>query len=667
MPKRTPDPRAAPPDFLATRGPEQQTPRAVNDDAEPGEWSLEKSAELYQINRWGAPYFRINDAGNVEVGADPSAVVDLLELTRDLEARGLDLPLLIRFSDVLAHRIEHINSCFAKAIAEYEYPGSYRGVFPVKVNQQKHFIDEVVRYGKPWRFGLEAGSKPELLIALSAMDAEQGLIICNGYKDRAYIETALLAQRFGKTVLVVLERSEELDHAFAAMETTGIRPALGVRAKLSSRGVGRWNTSTGDRAKFGLSVAEIVEVVDRLAEREMLDCLQLLHFHIGSQISSIIPLKNALREASQIYADLAKMGAQMGYLDVGGGLAVDYDGSRTDFHASMNYDEQEYAYDVVSEVKEACDKQGVPVPTLVSESGRAVSAHQSVLVLEVVGTNVVRFDEQPTDPGEGAHRVLEELYETWENVKPKNLQESLHDAQQGKEEADSLFKFGYFTLRQRAEAEKLYWHCLDRITRVAETLKKKSVPEEVQALEELMSAIYYCNFSVFQSAPDVWAIGQLFPIMPIHRLGEEPTERATLADLTCDSDGKIDRFIDLEDEKRALELHSRRPGERYFLAMFLNGAYQEILGDLHNLFGDTNAVHVRLEEDGYEVTSVVYGDSVREVLGYVEYDPQAMVERVRVQAEKARRNGLITVENVRLLMRHYEESLRGYTYLTDDV
>lgn len=634
------------------------------DDGEPEGWTLEQSAELYQINRWGAPYFRINERGNVEVGASENATVDLHELTRDLEARGLDLPLLIRFSDVLAHRIEHINRCFAKAIEEYEYPGTYQGVFPVKVNQQRHFIDEVVRHGKPWRFGLEAGSKPELLIALSAMDAEQGLIICNGYKDRAYIETALLAQRFGKKVLVVLERSEELDFAFAAMEKTGIRPSLGVRAKLSSRGVGRWNTSTGDRAKFGLSVSEIVEVVDRLAERDMLDCLQLLHFHIGSQISSIIPLKNAMREAAQIYADLAKMGAQMGYLDVGGGLAVDYDGSRTDFHASMNYDEQEYAYDVVAEVKEACERKGVPVPTLVSESGRSLSAHQSVLVFEVVGSNEVRSNGQPTDPGEGAHRVLEELYETWENVRPKNVQESLHDAQQGKEEADSLFKFGYFTLRQRAEAEKLYWHCLDRITRIAATLK--SVPEEVQELEALMSAIYYCNFSVFQSAPDVWAIGQLFPIMPIHRLGEEPTERATLADLTCDSDGKIDRFIDLEDVKHALEVHARRPGERYYLAMFLNGAYQEILGDLHNLFGDTNAVHVRLEEDGYEVASVVYGDSVREVLGYVEYDPQAMVERVRVQAERARRQGLITVENVRLLLRHYEESLRGYTYLTGD-
>ncbi|MGE0791213.1 MAG: biosynthetic arginine decarboxylase [Sandaracinaceae bacterium] len=637
----------------------------MDDDPQEPVWNRQKSADLYQINRWGNPYFRINAAGNVEVGVEPGPTVDLYELTRDLEARGLDLPLLIRFTDVLGHRIRHINECFGKAIAEYDYKGAYRGVFPVKVNQQRHFVDEVVHFGKPWKFGLEAGSKPELLIALSAMEDDGGLIICNGYKDRAYIETALLAQLFGKTVLVVLERIEELDHAFAAAEKTGVRPALGVRAKLSSRGVGRWNTSTGDRAKFGLSVTEIVQVVDRLAERDMLDCLQLLHFHIGSQISSIIPLKNALREAAHIYVELAKMGAKMGYLDVGGGLAVDYDGSKTDFHASMNYDEQEYAYDVVAEVKETCDRVGVPVPTLVSESGRAISAHQSVLVMEVVGKNEVRFEEPPVEPGKGAHRVLEELFETWQNVRAKNLQESLHDAQQGKEEADSLFKFGYITLRQRAEAERLYWYCLDRITRIAGT--QKTVPEEVSTAEDVMSAIYYCNFSVFQSAPDVWAIDQLFPIMPIHRLHEEPTERATLADLTCDSDGKVDRFIDFEDVKHALEVHPIKQGERYFLAMFLNGAYQEILGDLHNLFGDTNAVHVRLDpDDGYEVTSVVYGDSVKEVLGYVEYEPQQMVERVRLQAERARRQGLITIENVRLLMRHYEESLRGYTYLTGE-
>jgi arginine decarboxylase len=630
-------------------------------------WTTQRSAELYQIKGWGQPYFRINAKGRVEVAPDPTrpdASVDLYELTHDLEARGLDLPLLIRFSDVLEDRIRKLNQCFERAIREYEYDGVYRGVFPVKVNQQRHLIDEVVRHGAPWKFGLEAGSKPELLIALAASKEQGGLIICNGYKDRAYIETALLAQRFDKTVIVVLERIEELAFALEAAEKTGIRPALGVRAKLSARGVGRWKGSAGDRAKFGLTAAEIVRVVDTLAEREMLDCLQLLHFHIGSQISSIIPVKSAIREAANIYVELAKMGAKMGYLDVGGGLAVDYDGSKTDYHASMNYDEQEYAYDIVSEVKEACVKSGIGVPTLVSESGRAISAHQSVLVFEVVGTNEVRFAGEPESPGSNAHRVLQELYDTWKGILPKNLQESYHDALQGKEEAESLFKFGYLTLRQRAQAERLFWHCCAKIQ--ANTARLRRVPEEIQDLEDLMAAIYYCNFSVFQSAPDAWAIGQLFPIMPIHRLDEEPTVRATIADLTCDSDGKIDRFIDVEDVKHVLEVHPVADGERYFMALFLNGAYQEILGDLHNLFGDTNAVHVRVIDGGYEVSSVVKGDSVREVLGYVEYDTEEMVERVRLQAERAQRAGLISIEQVKLLMRHYEDALRSYTYLTSD-
>lgn len=631
-------------------------------------WTIERSADLYQIKGWGQPYFRINPAGRVEVAPDPTrpeATVDLYELTQDLEARGLDLPLLIRFSDVLEDRIRRLNQCFERAIREYEYEGVYRGVFPVKVNQQRHLIDEVVRHGRPWKYGLEAGSKPELLIALAASQEPGGLIICNGYKDRAYIETALLAQRFDKTVIVVLERIEELKFALDAAEKTGIRPALGVRAKLSAKGVGRWKSSAGDRAKFGLTAAEIVRVVDTLAERDMLDSLQLLHFHIGSQISSIIPFKNAMREAANIYVELAKMGAKMGYLDVGGGLAVDYDGSKTDYHASKNYDEQEYAYDVVSEVKEACNKAGITVPTLVSESGRAISAHQSVLVMEVVGTNEVRFGGEPEAPAPDAHKVLHGLYETWKGILPKNLQESYHDAVQGKEEAESLFKFGYLGLRQRAQAERLFWHCCEKIMRNRTRLRR--VPEEIQDLEDIMADIYYCNFSVFQSAPDVWAIGQLFPIMPIHRLDEEPTVRATIADLTCDSDGKIDRFIDVEDVKHALEVHPVPDGERYFLGLFLNGAYQEILGDLHNLFGDTNAVHVGVIEGGaYEVSSVVKGDSVREVLGYVEYDTEEMVERVRLQAERAQRAGLISIEQVKLLMRHYEDALRSYTYLTTD-
>jgi len=632
-------------------------------------WSIIKSSDLYQVRGWGEPYFSVSERGTVLVTPDPEKpgrTIDLYELVGDLEARGLDLPLLIRFSDILKDRIRRLNECFHKAIADYGYPGTYRGVFPVKVNQQKHLIDEVVEFGQPWQYGLEAGSKPELLIALSAISDPNGLIICNGYKDRKYIETALLAQRFGKTVIVVLERPEELDIALEAFEKTGIRPCLGVRAKLSSRGVGRWKNSAGDRAKFGLTVSEIVEVCDRLGAAQMLDCLQLLHFHIGSQISSIIPIKNAMQEAANLYVELAKLGAEMHYIDVGGGLAVDYDGSKTDYHASKNYNVQEYAHDVVAAIQESCTKANLPCPVIISESGRAVSAHQSVLVFEVVGTHEVRTDEA-ADPGPKAPTVLKQLWETFLGIQPKNLQEAYHDAQQGKEEAESLFKLGFLSLRERGQAERLFWGCCAKIAATARRLKR--VPEEVAELPEQLAAIYYGNFSVFQSVPDSWAIDQLFPILPIHRLDEEPTVRCVVADLTCDSDGKIDRFIDVEDPKQVLEVHKVRADQPYMMAIFMAGAYQEILGDLHNLFGDTNAVHVRLSEDiedEYEVSHVVKGDSIHEVLDYVEYVPSVMVERMRLQAERAKREGRITVDQVKLLLKHYEESLGSYTYLTDD-
>lgn len=637
------------------------------DDEHESRWTIQKSADQYQIRGWGHPYFTINDAGHVQVVPDPERPqhgIDLFELVNDLDARGLELPLLLRFSDVLKDRIKRINECFTKAIAEYDYKGVYRGVFPTKVNQQKHFIEEVVEFGAPWRVGLEAGSKPELLIALAAEQEPGGLVICNGYKDQKYIETALLAQRFDKTVIVVLERIEELEFTLRAFKKTGIRPCIGVRAKLGAKGVGRWADSVGDRAKFGLTTSEIVEVVDKLAERDMLDCLQLLHYHAGSQLSSIISVKNAIREAANIYIELAKMGAQMKFLDVGGGLAVDYDGSKSDFHASKNYNIQEYAYDIVAAIAEACTKAEITHPTIVTESGRAIAAHQSVLVFEIVGKNEVRFGT-PQDPGPKAHKVLRQLYETYNGIQPKNLQEAYHDASQNKEEADSLFKFGYLTLRERAQAEKLFWACCERILEAAKKLKR--VPDEVVQLEQMMAAIYYGNFSVFQSIPDSWAIDQLFPIMPIHRLDEEPTVKTTLADLTCDSDGKVDHFIDIEDVKRVLPVHVFQEEQRYFMGIFLNGAYQEILGDLHNLFGDTNAVHVRLDgEGGYELGHFVKGDEIREVLSYVEYEPGAMIERVRRQAERARRQGLITFDQVKLLMKHYEDSLGSYTYLTAD-
>ena len=625
-------------------------------------WNIAKSAELYQIRGWGEPYFRISDKGRIEVRPDPTRdrAIDLYDLVNDLEARGLALPLLIRFSNILDDRIRLINDCFARAIAEYQYGGAYQGVFPVKVNQQRHIVEEVVRYGRKYRYGLEAGSKPELLIALSAMHKSDGLIICNGYKDSKYVETALIAQRLDKTVLVVLERIEELDVVFRASERLGIKPQLGVRAKLGAKGIGRWADSAGEGAKFGLTAAEIVDVVDRLAERNMLDSLQLLHFHIGSQVSSIIPVKNALREATRFYVELAKMGAKMGYFDVGGGLAVDYDGSKSDFHASMNYAVQEYAYDVVAAIQDACTHGGVPPATIVSESGRAVAAHQSVLVFDVLGSNETKFPE-PTPPDKGDHHVIHELFETYKNIMPKNLQEAWHDASQAREEANSLFKFGYLSLRDRARAERLFWHCGQKI--LAAGRRAKFVPEEIQEVEKVFSTIYYCNFSVFQSAPDTWAIDQLFPVMPIHRLDEEPTEQARLADLTCDSDGIIDHFIDVEEVRRSLPVHSIEGPDRYVMAIFLLGAYQEILGDLHNLFGDTNAVHVRLSEESYQVAHVIKGDSMNEVLRFVEWDPEQMVEKVRRQAETALQAGRIDVRQMKLLLDHYEESLRSYTYL----
>jgi len=625
------------------------------------EWSVRQSASLYQIDGWGNPYFRINDKGHVEVCPDATdRSIDLHALSLDLEARGLDFPILIRFSNILEHRIRLLNGCFQRAIDEYSYDGVYRGVYPVKVNQERHLVDEVVQFGKPWSFGLEAGSKPELLIALSSMGDTDGLIVCNGYKDLKYIETALIAQRFDRTVLIVLERIEELDLVVKASERLGIRPTMGVRAKLSTKGMGQWSDSAGDRAKFGLSTSELVDTVDRLSQIGMLDCLQLLHFHIGSQVSSIIPIKNALREAARTYAELVKMGANMRYLDIGGGLAVDYDGSKTDFAASRNYDVQEYAYDVVSTIQTACKDASIKPPTIVSESGRAVVAYQSVLVIEVLGTNHVKFPE-PTPPGSDAHFLLRELYDNYKNVQPKNLQESWHDASQAKEEIQSLFKFGYLGLRDRAHGERLYWHCCSKILQQAR--RSSFIPEEIQNLERMLSAIYYCNFSVFQSAPDTWAIDHLFPVMPIHRLDEAPTVQGRLADLTCDSDGIIDHFIDVEEVKNVLDLHEVRVGERYFLAMFLNGAYQEILGDLHNLFGDTNAVHVHLSDSGYEIGHVIKGDSMTDVLRYVSYDPALMIERVRQQAERAVNGGRITLQQMKLLLAHYEESLRGYTYL----
>ncbi len=624
-------------------------------------WSTERSRDLYQVQGWGQPYFAINDKGHVEVRPDPSRdqTIDIFELTARVAERGLDLPILLRFPDILHHRIRLMNESFEHAIAEYDYKGVYRGVFPIKVNQQRHIVEEIVEAGKPWRYGLEAGSKPELLIALSEMDDEDGFIICNGYKDSGFIETALIAQRFDNTVVIVLERPDEVKTVIEASERLGIRPVLGVRSKLASKGMGRWADSAGDRAKFGLTTPQIIAVVDELARHDMLDCLQLLHFHIGSQVSSITPWKNALREAGHIYTELANMGCKMGYLDVGGGLAVDYDGSKSDFHASMNYTVQEYANDVVTGIQSACDQESIPHPTIVTESGRAVVSYQSVLIFSAVSETRVQLNIEK--PDEDAPKLLHDMWDTLEGIVPKNVQESWHDANQGLEEARSLFRFGYLQLRELGAAETLFRACAEKI--VAKMKNRARIPEELANIDELFGNIYYCNFSLFQSAPDIWAMDQLFPIMPIHRLDEQPTCKARLADLTCDSDGIIKGFIDVEDVKPALEVHECIPDEPYLMGMFLIGAYQEILGDLHNLFGDTNAVQIRLTDNGYSVSDVIKGDTVAEVLTYVQYDAEKMIERVRKQAERTHSEGRMTLEQMRMFMQHYEEAMRSYTYL----
>lgn len=652
---------------LSSSSPAAPSPEKVPAKA----WTIESSEELYRINGWGEPYFSINAAGHITVSpkGDRGGSLDLFELVNALKQRNLGLPLLIRFSDILQDRIERLNACFAKAIARYNYPGVYRGVFPTKCNQQRHLIEDLVRFGKPHQFGLEAGSKPELMIALAMLDTPGALVICNGYKDREYIETATLAQRLGHTPIIVLEQIEEVELAIEASRNLGIQPILGVRAKLSAKGIGRWGTSAGDRAKFGLTVPEIIKAVEQLKAAGMLDALQLLHFHIGSQISAISVVKDAIREASQIYVELAKLGANMKYLDVGGGLAVDYDGSKTNFHASKNYNMQNYANDVVAEIKEACEERNLIAPTLISESGRAIASHQSVLVFDVLGTSEVVSD--PPEPAEEKeHLIIRNLYETYHAIAAENYQEAYHDAAQFKEEAVSLFGFGYLSLTERARAERLYWACCAKILEIVR--QQDYVPDDLEDLEKIMASIYYVNLSVFQSAPDTWAIDQLFPIMPVHRLDEEPTRRATLADLTCDSDGKIDQFIDLWDVKSVLELHPLKrksevtPSayEPYYLAMFLNGAYQEIMGNLHNLFGDTNAIHIKLTPKGYQIEHVVKGDTMKEVLGYVQYDSEDLIENIRRRSEQALQENRITLQEAQLLLQNYERSLSGYTYLS---
>jgi len=621
------------------------------------------AVELYNVHGWGHGFFTINCKGDIEVNpAGPgSTAIDLKDLVEDLQNRGLRLPILIRFSDILKTCVDRLFASFQHAIADNEYTGRYRGVYPIKVNQQRHVVEELLGFGAPHGLGIEVGSKPELLVALAVQENPDALILCNGYKDRAFIETALLAKKLGRQVIITLDRIGELTNVIAASRELDIRPVLGVRARLSTRGAGKWVESTGDRSKFGLTADQLVSVVERLRAEEMLDCLQLLHFHIGSQITAIRAIKDALREGSRVFVELWAMGAPMRFIDCGGGLGVDYDGSRTNFHSSMNYTLEEYTSDVVSQVAETCNARGVPHPDIITESGRALVAHHSVLVYDVLGTNEILIGQVPPSCGEDEHSQIQQLYETYEGISRKNFQEAYHDALQAKEEATTAFNLGILDLRARARAEQLFWACCEKILKIVRDVPY--VPDDLEGLERNLSATYYCNFSLFQSVPDHWAVRQLFPTLPIHRLDRAPARRAVLADLTCDSDGKMAQFIDLRDVKNWLDLHPAN-GSRYYVGTFLVGAYQEILGDLHNLFGDTDAAHVRLVGDDYSVDHVVKGDSISEVLSYVQYNKDDLSSRVRRAVETALREKRISMEESGRFMSRYDEALEGYTYLS---
>ncbi|HMP71753.1 MAG TPA: biosynthetic arginine decarboxylase [Kiritimatiellia bacterium] len=627
-------------------------------------WTAEASAELYGIRNWGGGYFDISEQGEILIrpkGEKNSPAVSMMELVDGLRARGIGMPVLLRFGDILASRIARINQCFARVMKESGYQGKFRGVYPIKVNQQQQVIEDIVAYGQPFHYGLEAGSKAELITALAYCNNPEALIVCNGYKDEEFIDLALYALKMGLQAVMVIEMPSELEMILSRAERMGVTPRIGVRAKLAAKGGGHWNESGGDRSQFGLNAAQIIDLVDNLRSRGKLECLEMLHYHLGSQIPNIRNIRSGIVEASRMYVDLVKEGARMGMLNVGGGLAVDYDGSHSNFASSANYNIDEYAADIIEEIQKTADAAGVPHPTIVSESGRATVAHHSVLLFDIF--DVSRMNVAPSElelPAE-SHDMLKNLQEVNNTLTPKNVQECYHDAVFYRDEVRSLFNQGSVSLRERALAEKIFWKIIHRIAE--EIRERKYIPDELEDLETAIADVYFGNFSVFQSLPDSWAIEQLFPIVPIHRLNETPTRKAVLADITCDCDGKIDRFIDLHDVKKTLPLHDISAGGDYFLGVFLVGAYQETLGDLHNLLGDTNVVSVRLGENGHpEYVREISGDTVADVLSYVEYDPKDMVDQMRRTAERAVREGRITPQERRQIMAAYETGLSGYTY-----
>ena len=626
-------------------------------------WTIEDSKELYNINGWGTSYFGINENGNVFVTpCKDQGQVDLREVMDELALRDVTAPVLLRFPDILDNRIEKTSSCFKRAAEEYNYNGENFIIYPIKVNQMQPVVEEIIGHGRKFNLGLEAGSKPELHAVIAIQCQSDSLIICNGYKDQSYIELALLAHKMGKRIFIVVEKLNELEIIARMAKKLNVRPNLGIRIKLASSGSGKWEESGGDASKFGLNSSELLEALELLDKNDMRDCLRLIHFHIGSQITKIRRIQTALREASMFYIQLHKMGYNVDFVDCGGGLGVDYDGTRSpSSESSVNYSIQEYVNDCISTFVDAANNNGLPHPNIITESGRSLTAHHSVLVIDVLETASLPEMPEEYEPDENSHQLVKELYKIWDNINQRNMLEGWHDAEQIREETLDLFSHGIVDLKTRAEIESMYWSVCREINILAKHLKH--TPEELMSLDKLLADKYFCNFSLFQSLPDSWAVDQLFPIMPIGRLNERPTRNATLQDITCDSDGKITNFVTNRHNSHVLPVHSLRRNEPYYLGVFLVGAYQEILGDMHNLFGDTTAVHISVKDNKYHIDQIIDGETVAEVLDYVQYNPKKLVRQLETWVTKSVKEGKITLEEGKEFLGNYRSGLYGYTYL----
>ena len=626
-------------------------------------WTIEDSKELYNMNGWGTSYFSINEKGNACVSPlKDGSTADLREIIDELQLRDISTPVLLRFPDILDNRIEKTASCFKKAADEYGYQGESFVIYPIKVNQMQPVVEEIISHGRKFNLGLEAGSKPELHAVIAVQCQSDSLIICNGYKDQAYIELALLAQKMGKRIFIVVEKLNEIDIIAKAAKKLNVKPNLGIRIKLASSGSGKWEESGGDASKFGLTSAELLQALDILKQKGMQECLRLIHFHIGSQITKIRRIQTALREAAQFYINLHKMGYDVEFVDCGGGLGVDYDGTRSsNSESSVNYSIQEYVNDCIYTFVDAADKNGIRHPNIITESGRSLTAHHSVLVIDVLETASLPEMPEEFEAKANDHQLVKDLYEIWDNLNPRTMLEDWHDAEQIRDEALELFSHGIVDLKTRAEIERMYWSVAHEINALAKSMKH--VPEELKNLDKLLADKYFCNFSLFQSLPDSWAIDQLFPIMPIQRLNERPTRHATLQDITCDSDGKISNFVADGHIKHVLPIHALRKNENYHLGVFLIGAYQEILGDMHNLFGDTNAVHISVKDGKYHIDQIIDGETVEEVLDYVQYNPKKLVRQLETWVTKSVKEGKISLEEGKEFLGTYRSGLYGYTYL----